>query len=161
MHVAFQYWTIQQLDNFWLQIPALSGILIPTVFRSYLRKVNKQDASAINSLKKFFSKRQHSDSGSDAGSEIGRKKKKALISGGESGSDSDGPKIKKSSKGKIRKDSGSGSDSDAPKTKSSKAKARKGSGSDSDSRKGSESDDGAKGDQPKEEDIFGDDLSIR
>ena len=122
--------------------------------------VNKQDASAIIFLI-FFSKRQHSDSGSDAGSEIGRKKKKAVISGGESGSDSDGPKIKKSSKGKIRKDSGSGSDSDAPKTKSSKAKARKGSGSDSDSRKGSESDDGAKGDQPKEEDIFGDDLSIR
>ena len=31
-----------------VQIQALSGILISTVFRSYLRKVNKQYASAIN-----------------------------------------------------------------------------------------------------------------
>ena len=82
------------------------------------------------------SKRPHSESGSDAGSVIGRRKKKPNLKG--SGSESG------SQKSKSAKGSGSESDSGSPKAR------RRGSESESD---GNEN--------PKEEDIFGDDLSIR
>jgi len=102
--------------------------------------LNSKDKNSFLETKEIcnvrFSKRPHSESGSDAGSVIGRRKKKANFK--DSRSESGSPRSK-SGKG-----SGSDSDSGSPKPR------RRASGSESEGRE-----------NPKEEDIFGDDLSIR
>jgi len=98
--------------------------------------VDETNRSKLLISRYFCSKRPHSESGSDAGSIIGSKKKKAHIAKG-SGSESNSPK--------ARTPKESGSESDSPRAKSLK---------------GSDSESGGEKEQAKEEDIFGDDLSI-